>query len=214
MSPLKKILLFTFFCFVIQSYSQENNTNFRPVFSLGFGGSQIDGDTYAGYDKANFIAGIGVNKCLVNKIEIEFSINYTQKGARKNYGNGRDSLSFYVLHLNYVELPIMIKYNYKKVKFEGGISYGYLFHYSEQNNAASYYNTNNLHSYDWCYNLGLGYKINDHLLVNFRYSYSLIPIRDYNLQRSYTPNIWSKVFNKGLYNNLFFISINCIINPQ
>ena len=199
-------------CFAMMCcYSQ--NQRFRPVLSLGLVGSQVDGDTYSGYNKSGLMAGLGVNHQLGEKMEFELAITYIQKGARKNSNPAKGDLNYYLFRLHYVEVPLMFKYNYKKIKLEAGLSYAYLFSYSEENAAVGYYTTNPPLHRDVSYDLGCGYKISDNFLVNLRYSYSMLPIRPYSGQNVYYGNLWNKMFNKGLDNNLLVLSLNYLLNP-
>jgi hypothetical protein len=194
--------------------AQNQSQRFRTILSAGIVGSQVDGDTYAGYNKSGPYAGAYVNTAFDEKNELEFGITYIQKGARKNANPNKGDLSFYLFRTNYIEVPLMYKINYKKFKFELGVSYAYLFKYSEQN-TYGYYNDKKLKNYDACYNLGAGYKLSENLYVNLRYNYSFLPIRPYStISGVYLGSLWMRMFNRGLYNNDVVLSINYILKPK
>lgn len=194
-------------------HAQQQEQRFRTILCAGIVGSQVDGDTYAGYNKSGLYGGAYVNRPLDEKTELEFGITYIQKGARKNANPNKGDLSFYLVRLNYVEVPLMYKINVKKFKFELGLSYAYLFRYSEQN-TYGYYNDRRLRNYDACYNFGCGYKLSDNLYANLRYNYSFIPIRPFPSNGVYLGTFWSRTFNKGLYNNDIVVSLNYILKAK
>ncbi len=53
------------------------------VFWQDFTATQVDGDTYGGYNKAGFQGGVFVNTRLSDLFSAQLEIKYTGKGARK-----------------------------------------------------------------------------------------------------------------------------------
>ena len=202
---------FFFFSFSAQPIDQQSES-FRPVFSAGLVGSQVDGDTYAGYTKMGYFAGIGINRRFSKIVEAEFALTFLQKGARKNYQTDSASiangnLTFYLFRLDYVEIPFGFKFNYKRFKAEFGASFAYLIHWTEQNQNG-YYNIYLPKNYDVSAYVGLGFKLTENTLVNLRNEYSAIPFRPFygvGVYRGYFPY---NLFNQGLYNNLLVLSLN------
>lgn len=206
-----KKLLSILVCLVALAGSSQENERFNLVLSAGGVGTQVDGDMLGGYDKLGAFAGIYLNKKIGEKSAVDFGLTYVQKGSRKNVSI--DDPSYYLLRLNYVELPLMFSINYKKkYRFEGGLSFAYLFKSHEENSQVGLID-NPFKSYDFCYNVGFGYRITERFYSNLRYSYSLLPIRDFQ-GNAYRGNFWTRMFNKGLYNNLLQVSINYIIVPK
>ncbi len=212
---MKRLFLIIFLFSFLFSFSQSvvaPDESFRPVFSGGIVGSQVDGDTYAGYSKLGYFAGIGINRKLSKVFEAEFALTFLQKGARKNYQTDSASiangnLTFYLFRLDYVEIPLGFKVNYKRFKAEFGASVAYLIHWTEQNQNG-YYNNYLPNNYDISGYLGLGYQLTDNVLLNLRNEYSAIPFRKFygtGVFRGYFPY---NLFNQGLYNNLLILSLN------
>ncbi len=208
-----KLYLLAFILIFSSARAQKEERHFRAVFSAGVVGSQVDGDTYGGYNKAGLMAGVFVNRPISEKIELELGLSYIQKGARKNANPAKGDYNSYLLRLNYVEIPVIVKYTYKKFKPEIGIAYARLFKYSEQNSAVGYYNNNNLLNRDISYYWGCGFVLSENLLAKFQYGYSMVPIRPYNAQGVYLGTFWTRIFNKGLYNHLIALSLNYTLNP-
>jgi hypothetical protein len=205
-----------FICFFVLALitdkliSQEDE-RFRLIFSAGLSGTQVDGDTYGGYNKVGINAGVYINRKTGEKTEYAFGLTYIQKGSRSNATI--QNPNYYILRLNYVEVPWLFIYNHKsKYRFELGLSGAYLFSNYEENGMVGAYK-GNLKKFDFCYNMSAGYKLNEHLFVNLKYNYSLLPIREYN-RSVYLGNFWQRTFNKGLYNNCVSISLNYIISPN
>lgn len=209
------LLLFSFLSFSL--FSQEMaRESFRPVFSAGFVASQVDGDTYGGYNKPGFFFGLGINRLVSKKVELEFALTLLQKGARKNYARDSASLNnpnneFYLLRLNYLEIPVGIKYNFKKFKAELGGAFAYLIKnppFEESQNG--YTNIYGFKNFDYSYYIGLGYKLKPNVLINLRYEYSVVAIRNYYSSGNgvYHGQFPYNLFNVGLYNNLLTLSIN------
>lgn len=195
------------------TFSQSPEKRFRAVLAAGIVGSQVDGDTYGGYNKSGLYGGVFVNRPIGEKTELEFGITCIQKGARKNANPDQGDFSFYLFRLNYVEVPLLLKVNYKKFKFGGGLSYAYLFN-SHEENTYGYYNDKRLLNRDICYNLLGEYKINDRLSAEFRYNYSLVPIRPYPSSGIYLGTFWTRLFNRGLYNNAVVLSLNYMLKGK
>lgn len=208
---MKPLLVLFFICMVLKTSAQDDDEHFRFILTLGFVGSQVDGDTYGGYNKLGVCAGIHANRKMAEKTEFSIGLSYIQKGSRSN--PTIQNPNYYILRLHYVEVPWMLIYNYKtKYRFEAGISGAYLFNSFEANSQVGVYK-GSLKKYDFCYNFGAGYKLSDKAFFNFRYSYSLFPIRDYN-KNVYLGNFWQRTFGRGLYNNVVQVSFNYILAPN
>lgn len=105
-------------------YAQNNDFFLRDENQIFYGGvtlggnfSTVDGDTYGGYKKAGFVGGATVYIRLLPKLLINMELLYTQKGSRgvelvaSNYVG--EFFEQYWLDLNYVEVPLILSYNFK-----------------------------------------------------------------------------------------------------
>src|SRR3989344_3484514 len=164
---MKKILSISFCLLYLLSFSQENN-RFNLVLTAGGVGTQVDGDMLGGYNKFGPHGGIYLNRATGEKSAFDFGLTYVQKGSRKNVS--LDDPTYYLLRLNYVEVPLMFSFNYKKkYRFEGGLSFAYLFNSHEENSQVGVID-NPFKPYDFCYNVGFGYRLTDKLYSNIRYN--------------------------------------------
>ena len=208
---MKKILSISF-CFLYMLCASQESDRFNLILSGGGVGSQVDGDSYGGYDKFGPYGGIYLNRATGEKSFVDFGITYIQKGARHN-ASQLDPTGFYISRLNYVEMPLIFSTIYKtKYRFEAGISAAYLFK-SHEESAKIGVITTGWKTYDVGLNAGFGYKLSEKVYTNLRYNYSLVPIRNYQTN-VYLGTFWTRIFNKGLYNNLLQVSINYIISPK
>lgn len=175
---------------------------FKGGFLAGFNASQVDGDTYSGYNKFGLMGGAYVYTSLSNMLDIQMEIKYMGKGAKKAPTD--QDLHEYKSQLNYIEIPVLLRLNLKnKFGIEGGLGVGYLFSYSEE---FDYAVVPSQHAapfkpFELSGLIGLSYSISPRVLVNLRYSYSLLSI--VNTVDVYNPNFWPR----GVYNNLFTAGI-------
>lgn len=188
--------------------AQEKQYRFRPVFSIGLNASQIDGDTYGGYHKLGYYGGLLVNRQINERIEFELGITFLQKGSRKNANPVENDLSYYLVRLNYAEVPVQLLYNYKKFKFYFGASYAYLIGKPFEESQYGYLNVYPFRNYDVCLLGGFGYHIGENWFGGFRYQYSVAPIRPFNAPGVVPFGPLARYFNRGLYNNCIAFFLN------
>jgi hypothetical protein len=155
--------------------------SFNAGISGGINASQISGDGYSGFDKAGILFGVYSNAPISNKLNIQLEINYSQKGSRRNQTD--ENPDFLLLRLNYVEVPILVRWESKKITYEAGLYYGQLIHqYLEDENFeyVDFENFNQFKSTDFGASIGLTYKLSEHLMMNWRYNNSINSVRDFN----------------------------------
>ena len=138
-------LLFASCLLVIVSQAQQ----FKVGLIGGIATSQVDGDTYAGYDKAGIFAGGFVSKKFspASKWTTLFEITYIQKGSRKIPHPDKGDNTSYSLNLDYAEVPILLKYNFSakdssnngrnKFALEAGLAFGALVRSKEDDASGS-----------------------------------------------------------------------------
>ncbi len=187
------------------------------VFGQRFGGgilggvsaSQVDGDSYAGFDKVGLQGGVFVNTFFSDKFGVQMEIKYTGRGARKK--TTEEDPSVYKLSLHYIDIPLMLNFIVqKKFILEAGLVPGYLFASAGEDNGGKlpkdYLVDFKKVDLDWL--LGFRYKITDNLSAGIRYSYSLFSIRDYvNSSSNYSviANLFG--YSTGDYNNYLTMGV-------
>lgn len=193
----------TIILFVIFNALSLNAQKFVAGIDFGIVTSQVDGDRLKGYDKPGIQAGIYVENTFKTFWTFSMGLNYIQKGSRKLSNPDIPGDRYYSLRLNYVELPIMIGFTIKKQYLvEAGIALGYLYKAREDVDGMGFLEPDPpFKSYDLPIKYGLGYKINEHLLLKFHHAYSVIPIRNH-------PGNQTWYFDRGQYNNYLILSLN------
>lgn len=180
------------------------NSAFSQVFKagiiIGISGSQVEGDGYSGYNKLGFIAGGFTNTHLSEKFTTQLEIYYINKGSQKNPRPDAGDFDSFKLNINYIDIPLALRYHYKSFIFEGGF-YGSAFLGYSMSDEYGERNTGDypFKSYDAGGFLGFNYIIKDRLIFNLRSKNSLLPVRDFQTLDQQV-GIMNKLFNLGWYN--------------
>lgn len=185
-----------------QSPSSDRVFTLKPA--LGINGCQVNGDNYSGYNKVGAFGGLGINARLSAKISLELGFYFTQKGSRHNSKPDKGDLSFYRLHFNYLELPLLFRYQLNSTYFGSiGPSVAYLIS-SQEENQYGMVTGQPFNKLDFGGFIGLGRKLGSRLLIEVRLYGSFLPIRNYGLFQGqvYYPNPATQIFKPGLYNNV------------
>lgn len=161
----------------------------------GLVASQVDGDNFSGYNKIAPYGGFYISKELSDRITLQWELKYIGKGSNK-VSNRRDD-RIYKMRLNYAEIPFIVTYNTQiKLFFQGGLEVGYLFapkEFDEYGEMDSDY-LKDFKKLEYSYLIGLGYQLSEKLSGIMRFSYSILPIRDYKVTMDYMRG--------GQYNNV------------
>ncbi|TND09589.1 MAG: hypothetical protein FD123_1180 [Bacteroidetes bacterium] len=173
---------------------------FKAGVLAGINGSQIHGDDAWGYDKGGFVGGIFVSTDPEKRVYGEMEMQYTMKGSRKLAAPDKGDFFAFEYRLNYVEVPVLLRINYKKLFFEIGPGFGVLVNDRQFDNLGYEIHRFDFRRTELSYIGGVGYAINEHWLVNFRSTNSLLPV--YKTTAIYYPNWWGQLFNRGMYNNV------------
>lgn len=204
---MKKSILILFLVMPLITFGQR----FYGGVMAGLTASQVDGDTYSGYNKPGITAGAFVGMNINTNLGLNMELGYNAKGARET-GTVENPVH-YKLALHYISLPLFLTYTLnKKFAVEGGLSTSYLMAYHAEGmdgtgNISEILDAVPIKKIDISYLVGFGYHITDHFYLNFRFSYSIFAIRKYeNADFNYGPI--AKLFgvNNGDYNNTISFS--------
>lgn len=198
MSKNYTIIIFVFFCLLFNKlYSQK----FDGGIQLGLSTSEISGDRLNGPSKAGLYVGAFTNLKISSRASLQLELNYVQKGSRKI----PDSTDFtsYILRLNYIELPLFVKYNISsKISLETGPYIGFLIHHYEEQDYMEAISDPPFKKTDIGANIGLYYTLTKHLKANVRYSNTLFfPVQ----KRGSGETYWLK---KGRYNEVLSFTLH------
>jgi hypothetical protein len=203
---MKKIFKYVF---LLGAFSIVCTSSFSQKFvggpKAGIAFTQVDGDGYGGYHKVGFNLGGFVYRPVSKnqKWDLQFEIEYIQKGSRKTPDYDTGDLDDYKLTLNYIQLPILLRYNMRHISLEGGVSIGSLFASKEVFNELE--GGDPFKTMEFAVLLGLNYHFNPKLWISGRYSISLSRIRE-PYEGSVPGDLWG-CRKPGQYNNILAVSI-------
>ena len=114
---MKKFTLILFILTATSSFAQV----FKTGIIAGISGAQIEGDGYGGYKKLGFIGGGFVGVDLSEKLGSQFEIYFISKGSFDAAHPDKGDYDQFSVHLNYIEIPLILNYKSNKIQFEAGI---------------------------------------------------------------------------------------------
>lgn len=192
MKHFKILILFFLITLVNDAWAQKR---FIPGLKAGVSTSQVAGDTYSGYNKAGFAGGGSITAQFTEKYAGYFEIIYIQKGSQHNGNQDKGDYSFYFLELDYIEVPLLFQFHQRKFTYEAGPAISFLIREEEYFNFFNLTGANPFNKNEISLNLGLNYSIYKGLGINWRYSYSLTPIRAHasGATRWYNPGQMNNV---------------------
>ncbi|HXK81545.1 MAG TPA: porin family protein [Bacteroidales bacterium] len=185
---IKKLILPVLLMFVFVNLNAQE-------FSAGVTGgmviSQVDGDSFGGYNKFAGTGGLFVHNTLGDRWGFRMELKYIQKGSKAVDQKNPGTL-YYRVKLNYIEIPFLFEYNLhglkippkidlnfnNKLKITAGPSVAYLFNAIEEDNP-QYPNdaTNTFTRVEIGGQIGFTYFIGEHLAFDYRFLYTFLPIR-------------------------------------
>lgn len=200
-------LLLTFITFSL--YAQK--ANFKGGLEIGIMGTQVDGDTLSGYDKAGLRLGAFIEREINKDFDIQFALLYTQKGA-KGAKKPNDLSSYYETNLHYIDMPLTGRYKHHSgLMGEAGLALGYLFKQQEMgyDDFTNFRKDNDpgFNRFEVSWHLGLGYRIFANVIVHTQFNYSLLRIR--GKYDSQIPGVFS-----GQFNNTLMVSLQIFLGKS
>jgi hypothetical protein len=173
---------------------------FKGGVVAGLSASQVDGDTYFGFNKLGLLGGGWVRWMFTDDVSGQLELRYIMKGAYE--ADNVNNIVYYKLVLHYADVPIIMNYHYReRVLFQLGLSPEFLVfnreydQYGPTPEDAPAFHMLNLSAIG-----GIGYVFLERFAANVRYNYSVIPIREHASGQTY-------LLNRGQYNNVLTFSI-------
>ncbi|MFM9028678.1 MAG: hypothetical protein ACKOQ6_11910, partial [Bacteroidota bacterium] len=78
---------------MLNPVSELQAQSFSSGIRFGMTATQVDGDTYEGFDKAGLLGGLFVERFMSDRFSLRMEMDYIQKGSRKPLD--KDVNSFY-----------------------------------------------------------------------------------------------------------------------
>jgi len=173
------LFTFLFFHLCILTFGQKINIGALA----GINASQVSGDGYGGFNKAGILVGAYSNFDISEEFNFQFEINYSEKGSRRNPKTDEGDTEFFLLRMNYVEVPIMLRYKRERFTYEAGLYYGQLISSYLENENGQFNippQTNQLIDFDFGALIGINFNLTENIIMNWRYSNSILPVREYD----------------------------------
>ena len=131
----KTLLLLCTFLFIAnanaQNYSKPIAQRFNAGALFGMNLSQVNGDNSSGFNKVGLYAGLRGIAILNRSLSLNVELLYSQKGSQlEARGTYRPNRPKEYINLNYVEVPVLLRWKMNKNKdiffMEGGFSFSRL----------------------------------------------------------------------------------------
>jgi hypothetical protein len=160
----------------------------------GINAGQVDGDDYAGFDKAGLVLGAAVAFPLSHKVYLQPEVFYSQKGAR----NSENDPAYFRWKLNYIETPVVFHFRFaKRFGMDLGLSPNFLIKSKMDLGTGYEENTNDFDKVNLCLLGGMEFRIVRGLDLNLRYSRSVMPINSKE-SSSYSRNYFTSTLSLSL----------------
>lgn len=189
--------LVVLFCFLAHlAHAQE----FKSGIHFGMTATQVDGDQLRGFDKAGLLAGLFVEWDITPRIKWYFELMYVQKGSRKPLD--KEDNSYYRMRLNYLEVPILFRYKAgKKIAVQGGPAFGVLVFAQENDQLGEIRYAPPFRKMEYSFNSGLTYELSEKVMVDIRYSFSVVPVRPFDASQLYP------YWDRGQFNSVVQLAL-------
>jgi hypothetical protein len=158
-------------------FSLLNAQIFNAGIMAGLNISQVDGDGFAGYNKAGASFGAFVNTSFSGSWGGQLEINFSSKGSQLKTSS--ENPQYYRIALHYIEIPFLAQYYFPGISLEGGLSGGYLFSSRERDGTGDIPVTDPFRKTEFAFLGGFTWFLSDRISFNPRFSYSLFPVRDH-----------------------------------
>ena len=167
--------------------------------------SQVDGDSYRGFNKLGGTAGVFMNSHLEYNIFWQAEIQYQSRGVYK--GPTDTDQTLYKSSYHYVALPLSVHYQVKELFLvEAGSSPEVLIReaYWDENGIMDPENYPQIRRFGLSVFAGLGYWLNQRMRVGLRYTHSALPFRD--------PQEWNHPRYRGYFHSVLSLSLAYRLN--
>ncbi len=162
---------------LILSTASASAQKFGGGIYLGGNTSQVGGDDMAGFNKIGLYGGVFVNWELKRNNFIQFELSYIQKGSRERSDKDNPNPFLYTIKTDYLEMPLLFKWEQDPFVFEIGIAASYLVFGDDLDGINTFDPTAEFEKTNLCLIIGTAYPLTDRLYLSTRLSNSIIPFR-------------------------------------
>jgi len=200
---IKKTFILILFILFVNILSAQR---FEAGLLAGYNATQVEGDTYKGFNKPGVIAGLYVQTDVASAVFLAMEIKYSQKGARNKMKPEHPEK--YIMRLGYIDVPVYMAFRTNNVgSIIGGVSTGFLVHSGEFDEYGEFPNEdrNAFNTIDLQPFLGFQFDFLDNLKADLRFAFSVLPIRGQPGEGTnyyWHNNQFSNVISLALYYSL------------
>ena len=186
----------------------SNAQRFEGGVVGGLTASQVDGDSYSGFNKLGIHFGAFTKTQFNPRWGAQMELKYSGRGAFQGSLKPNEP-KIYQLSLRYIEIPVIAQfYLTEEIFFDGGVSFGYLMGRKMYDNGGlvpdeEIKRTGEFDRFDLNGIIGINYTLNENITLNIQYAYSAIPIRERETTGNYYYGHLARIigYTEGDYNN-------------
>jgi hypothetical protein len=171
------VLCLFFLIFAGKSQAQQ----FIPTFRIGLNTAQVNGDGMGGFHKAGIVTGFRIEYPFNKKWHGGFELLWSQKGSKQQTAidNYDTFAAWYNLRLNYIEIPVLVMYNFnEKFSIQGGLGWGYMFSSKYEPLYGGTSTAGFIRKSEISATIGGEYKFADRWSIYARYTNSILPVNN------------------------------------
>lgn len=191
------LLKYIYFLLLVLMFNPCFSQNINIGASAGVNASQVSGDGYGGFNKAGLIVGLYSDFDISPTFNMQFEINYSQKGSRRNPNTSEGDTEFFLMRMDYIEVPVLLRVQKDRFTYEAGFYYGQLVNsYLEDENGPFEIppQWNQFKENDFGGLIGINFNFTENIIMNWRFSNSVVPFRKYNSGESFR-------FDSGMFHH-------------
>lgn len=198
---MKKLIFPALLLLIVQVATAQR---FEGGILAGFNASQVEGDTYKGYNKPGILAGFYVQTDVAPAIFSGIEIKFSQKGSRNRNKPEDPTPEKYIMRLNYIDVPLFMGFRTNEWgAVVAGVSAGYLISGREFNEYGQFVeeDQNEFKTFDLQPFVGFQFGMLDNLKLDLRLALSVLPIRErpFNTTSYWINNQFSNVISLAFY---------------
>jgi hypothetical protein len=199
---IKKLFISVLFMLTVNTLFAQR---FEGGVLAGFNATQVEGDTYKGFNKPGIVAGAFVQVDVAPAVFLAMEIKYAQKGARNKIKPKNQKK--YIMRLGYIDLPVYAAFRTNDHgSIIAGISTGFLIHSKEfdENGEFPAEDRNAFNTIDLQPFIGFQFDLFDKVKADLRFAFSVLPIRGQpgeGTESYWLNNQFSNVISLALFYN-------------
>lgn len=185
-------------------FSSKAQLPFEAGVAGGVNTTQISGDDLSGFHQFGIAGGLFVSRGISEDMDLELQMLYSQKGSRKTPNPEEGDFTSYNLRVNYIDMPILLRYRLEGFEFFGGPLVGARVGSvteEDQNGSIPDAGRPAFKPYDIGVHLGLDYRLTEAFTMDLRFSNSFLPARDHTGGSTNAQNT-GRYLNRGQYHTM------------